>query len=95
MDCWGVEVPRGARARWQTHSLSEILRRDIQFRLDLGFRFRTPPTAKLTLPNDIHNRRKAQRAAAARADKVNYNLTADKYDGLNCQRSKSGSQKKR
>jgi len=33
-------------------------------------------------------------AAAARADKVNYNLTADKYDGLNCQRSKSGSQKK-
>jgi hypothetical protein len=34
-------------------------------------------------------------AATTRADKVNYNLTADKYDGLNCQRSKSGSQKKR
>jgi hypothetical protein len=30
-------------------------------------------------------------AATTRADKPNYNLTADKYDGLNCQRSKSGS----
>jgi hypothetical protein len=29
------------------------------------------------------------------ADKLNYNLAADKYDGLNCQRSKSGSQQKR
>jgi hypothetical protein len=29
--------------------------------------------------------------ATARADNLNYNLTADKYDGLTRQRSKSGS----
>jgi hypothetical protein len=31
-------------------------------------------------------------AATTRANKLNYNLTADTYDGLSCQRSKSGSQ---
>lgn len=30
-------------------------------------------------------------AATTGADKPNYNLTTDKYDELNCQRSKSGS----